>query len=406
MNYTTGVPTPLNESRAQRRNAWLRPAAAGLALGIGIGYSLHALWHPPAPIVATMPDVHTVAEAIEQVRDNYVEPRDETALLDDALRGVMSGLDEHSVYLDERALESLTEQTTGHFGGIGIEVTLDQGAFKIIAPIDDTPAQRAGLNAGDELVRIDDTDVLGRSLDQVTEALRGEPGTIVRLAVHRDGAADLLDFAINRAAIDVDSVRGRVLEPGYGYLRITQFQTGTGAELVKALKSMQTTGGPLQGLVLDLRNNPGGVLQASVDVADAFLSDEDGLIVYTEGRQHSSDLRYLATGSDLLRGAPLVVLINKGSASASEIVAGALQDHRRAVVVGTTSYGKGSVQAVLPLDHHRALKLTTARYFTPSGRSIQAKGIEPDVVIDPTSVDTGGDVVLAEGVRQLKMHRL
>jgi len=406
MDYTTGVPTPLNESRELPRRAWLRPAAAGLVLGIGIGYAMHALWHTPAPMVATLPDVHTVAEAIEQVRDNYVEPRDETALLDDALRGVMSGLDEHSVYLDERALESLTEQTTGHFGGIGIEVTLDQGAFKIIAPIDDTPAQRAGLNAGDELVRIDDTDVLGRSLDQVTEALRGEPGTIVRLAVHRDGAADLLDFAINRAAIDVDSVRGRVLEPGYGYLRITQFQTGTGAELVKALKSMQTKDGPLQGLVLDLRNNPGGVLQASVDVADAFLSDEDGLIVYTEGRQHSSDLRYLATGSDLLHGAPLVVLINKGSASASEIVAGALQDHRRAVVVGTTSYGKGSVQAVLPLDHHRALKLTTARYFTPSGRSIQAKGIEPDVVIDPESADTGGDVVLAEGVRQLKMHRL
>ena len=406
MDYTTGIPTPLNEPINRRRRAWLRPAALGFALGIGIGYALHAQWLRAPPTIEPNPDTRAVAEAIEQVRDNYIEPRDESALVDDALRGVMSGLDEHSVFLDARALETLNEQTTGHFGGIGIEVTLDQGAFRIISPIDDTPAQRAGLNAGDELVRIDDTAVLGRTLDQVTEALRGEPGTLVRLAVHRDGTDDLLDFAINRAAIDVDSVRSQLLEPGYGYLRITQFQTGTGSELVKALKSMQDEDGPLRGLVLDLRNNPGGVLQASVDVADAFLSDEDGLIVYTEGRQRSADLRYLATGSDLLKGAPLVVLINKGSASASEIVAGALQDHRRALIVGTTSYGKGSVQAVLPLDRHRALKLTTAHYFTPSGRSIQSKGIAPDVVIGPSdSGEPGIDTVLAEAVRQLKLHR-
>ena len=406
MDYTSGIPTPLNEPRDRSRRTWPRPAAVGLALGIAIGYAMHSLWRPTPATIEAAPDARAVSEAIEQVRDNYVEPRDESALLDDALRGVMSGLDEHSVFLDARALENLNEQTTGHFGGIGIEVTVDQGAFKIIAPIDDTPAQRAGLNAGDELVRIDDTEVLGRTLDQVTDALRGEPGTIVRLAVHRDGTDDLLDFAINRAAIDVDSVRGRLLEPGYGYLRITQFQTGTGSELVKALKTMQSEEGPLQGLVLDLRNNPGGVLQASVDVADAFLSTSDGLIVYTEGRQRSADLRYLATGSDLLNGAPLVVLINKGSASASEIVAGALQDHRRALVVGSTSYGKGSVQAVLPLERHRALKLTTAHYFTPSGRSIQSKGIEPDVAVDPNdSSEPGVDTVLAEGVRQLKLHR-
>jgi len=406
MDYTREVPTPLTEPIDRRRRAWLRPAALGFVFGVGVGYALQVPSLRAPPTVESNPDARAVAEAIEQVRDNYIEPRDESALVDDALRGVTSGLDEHSVFLDARALETLNEQTTGHFGGIGIEVTLDRGAFKIIAPIDDTPAQRAGLNAGDELVRIDDAVVLGRTLDQVTEALRGEPGTLVRLAVHRDGTDDLLDFAINRAAIDVDSVRGRLLEPGYGYLRITQFQTGTGSELVKALKSMQSEDGPLRGLVLDLRNNPGGVLQASVDVADAFLSDEDGLIVYTEGRQHSTDLRYLATGSDLLKGAPLVVLINKGSASASEIVAGALQDHRRAVIVGTTSYGKGSVQAVLPLDRHRALKLTTAHYFTPSGRSIQSKGIEPDVVVGPNDAgEPGVDAVLAEGVRQLKLHR-
>jgi carboxyl-terminal processing protease len=402
MDHTTRIAPSLDEPIAPRRRTWLRPAAAGLVVGFGIGYAMHA-WHSaPAPI-EDVSDARAVADAIRDVRDNYVEARDESTLLDDALRGVMSGLDEHSVFLDARALQNLNEQTTGHFGGIGIEVALDQGAFKVIAPIDDTPAQRAGLNAGDELVRIDDTAVFGRTLDQVTDALRGEPGTIVRLAVHRDGTDDLLDFAINRAAIDVDSVRGRLLEPGYGYLRITQFQTGTGAEFVRALKTMQSDDGPLQGLVLDLRNNPGGVLQASVDVADAFLSAADGLIVYTEGRQRSADLRYIATGRDLLDGAPLVVLINKGSASASEIVAGALQDHRRALIVGSTSFGKGSIQAVLPLDRHRALKLTTARYFTPSGRSIQAKGIQPDVAVDAS--DSDDDVVLAEGVRQLKLHR-
>jgi carboxyl-terminal processing protease len=408
MDYTTPVAPSLNKPIDRDRRAWLRPAALGLAIGFACGFAAHALWGPKQATAEAFPDVHTVAEAIEEVRDNYVEPRDEAVLLDDAIRGVMNGLDEHSVFLDARALENLTEQTTGHFGGIGIEVTLDQGAFKIITPIDDTPAQRAGLNAGDELIRIDDTAVLGRTLDQVTDALRGEPGTVVRLAVHREGNDDLLDFAINRAAIDVDSVRGRMLEPGYGYLRIAQFQTGTGSELVKALKALQSASGPLLGLVLDLRNNPGGVLQASVDVADAFLSDADGLIVYTEGRQRSADLRYLATGTDLLNGAPLVVLINKGSASASEVVAGALQDHRRALVVGTTSYGKGSVQAVLTLDRHRALKLTTAHYFTPSGRSIQSTGIQPDVVVDPSdSTDPSVDPVLAEGVRQLKQtpHR-
>jgi carboxyl-terminal processing protease len=355
--------------------------------------------------VTTPPDVRTFAEVVAEVRDNYVEPRSESRLLDDAIRGVMSSLDEHSVFLDEHALAALTEQTTGHFGGIGIEVALDQGAFKIIAPIDDTPAQRAGLYAGDELISIDRTPVVGQTLDQVTESLRGEPGTQVQLAVRRDGTD--FDLSIERAAIDVDSVRSRFLEPGYGYVRISQFQTGTGSELVKAIETLRAEHGPLQGLVLDLRNNPGGVLQASVEVADAFLSDADGLIVYTEGRQRSSDLRYLATGADLLHGAPIVVLINKGSASASEIVAGALQDHRRALVLGSTSYGKGSVQAVLPLDHRRALKLTTALYFTPSGRSIQAKGIHPDVEMDANgSDDANGVALLAEAVRQLKQaHR-
>ena len=388
----------------QRRHGWPVPLTIGVALGVALGYSGHVLFDHDEPLI-TAPDLHTLSEVVAEVRDNYVEPRSENQLLDDGIRGVMSGLDEHSVFLDERALTSLTEQTTGHFGGIGVEVTLDDGAFKIIAPIDDTPAQRAGLYAGDELISIDDAPVLGRTLDQVTDALRGEPGTEVRLAVHRDNGN--LDFSIHRAAIDVDSVRTRSLEPGYGYARISQFQTGTGAEFVKAIEALQSQQGPLQGLVLDLRNNPGGVLQASVEVADAFLTDADGLIVYTEGRQRSTDLRYLASGPDLLKGAPLVVLINKGSASASEIVAGALQDHRRALVLGSTSYGKGSVQAVLPLDHHRALKLTTALYYTPSGRSIQSKGIQPDVEMDADSTsDADSEALLAAAVRELKQaHR-
>jgi carboxyl-terminal processing protease len=382
------------------RPRWRMPLAFGLA-GILIGLIGRAAFEHDDD--APRPDVQSFADVIAEVRDNYVEPRTETQLLDDAIRGVMSGLDEHSVFLDEHALANLTEQTSGHFGGIGVEVALDQGAFRIIAPIDDTPAQRAGLYAGDELISIDTEPVLGRTLDQVTDALRGEPGTLVQLAVRRDGSD--FDFAIERATINLDSVRSRYLEAGYGYVRISQFQTGTGPELVKAIETLQHDHGPLHGLVLDLRNNPGGVLQASVDVADAFLTDADGLIVYTQGRQRSSDLRYLATGSDLLHGAPLVVLINKGSASASEIVAGALQDHRRALVLGSTSYGKGSVQAVLPLDHHRALKLTTALYFTPSGRSIQAKGIHPDVEMDANSPGDSA-ALLAEAVRQLKQpHR-
>jgi carboxyl-terminal processing protease len=340
-----------------------------------------------------------------QIQTNYVEPRSETQLIDTAIAGVMSGLDPHSTFLDERALANLTELTTGHFGGIGVELALVGNDIKIIAPIDDTPADRAGLVAGDVLEAIDDTPVHGTTVSEASDALRGEPGTSVKLAVRRDGANALLDFRITRAAINVASVRSRFLEPGYGYLRISQFQTDTGPDVVKALESLQGDHGPLQGLVLDLRNNPGGVLQASVEVADAFLTDADGLIVYTEGRQPSSDLRFVATGGDLVSGAPIVVLINKGSASAAEIVAGALQDHKRALIVGSTSYGKGSVQAVLPLEHHHALKLTTALYFTPSGRSIQAKGIHPDVEIDAdTPTDDNGAALLAEAVRQLKDH--
>jgi len=397
---------PSRELPTRLRLRWALPATivVSVVTGVLIGVAAQEAFDKHRP--SNPPDVHTFVEVIAQIRDNYVEPRTESELLDGGIRGLMSGLDEHSTFLDERALINLTEQTTGHFGGIGIELTQDEGVFRVIAPIDDSPAQRAGINAGDELLRIDDVSVAGQTLDQVTDSLRGAPGTPVKLEVHRSSTDVSLDFAMNRAAINVDSVRSRLLEPGYGYVRISQFQTETGPELVKTIAALQAEAGLLQGMVLDLRNNPGGVLQASVDVADVFLTDAAGLIVSTQGRQRSSDLRYLATGNDLLDGAPLVVLINKGSASAAEIVAGALQDHRRAVLLGSTSYGKGSVQAVLPLENHRALKLTTALYFTPSGRSIQAKGIHPDIEMtaDETT-DDEGTALLAEAVRQLKDAR-
>jgi len=374
-----------------------------MAGGIAIGVAVHVAIERGT--AASAPNLHTLEEVMTQVKTNYVEPRSEAQLVDTAIAGVMSGLDPHSAFLDEHALANLTELTTGHFGGIGVELALEGDDIKIIAPIDDTPAERAGLVAGDVLERIDDMPVRGTTISEASDALRGEPGTSVKLAVRRDGANALLDFQITRAAINVASVRSRFLEPGYGYLRISQFQTDTGPDVVKALDSLQGDSGPLQGLVLDLRNNPGGVLQASVEVADAFLTDADGLIVYTEGRQPSSDLRFVATGADLVGGAPMVVLINKGSASAAEIVAGALQDHKRALIMGSTSYGKGSVQAVLPLEHHHALKLTTALYFTPSGRSIQSKGIHPDLEIDAdTPSEENSAALLAEAVRQLKDH--
>ncbi len=375
--------------------------AFGAVIGVLIGITVRPLFEHPKSAIE--PDLRTFAEVVNEVRDNYVEAKTSDALITDGIHGVMSSLDEHSVFLDAGALTKLTEQTTGHFGGVGIELAFDAGTFKVIAPVDDTPAQRAGIYPGDELIRIDDTPLLGRTLDQVNDALRGKRGTEVRVTVHRDN--DDLEFTLHRAEINVASVRTRYLEPDYGYARISQFQTGTGAEFVKALKALQTGhGSHLKGLVLDLRNNPGGVLQASVIVADAFLTRADGLIVYTHGRTRSSDLRFVATDGDLLDGAPLIVLVNKGSASASEIVAGALQDHKRALILGSRSFGKGSVQAVLPLDHDRALKLTTALYYTPNGRSIQSKGIDPDVVIDADSTrHADRAALLAEALRQLKL---
>ena len=324
-------------------------------------------------------ELRMFAEVYGRIKDAYVEPVDDRELLEDAIRGMLAGLDPHSTYLEPEAFESLQVHTSGEFGGLGIEVGMEDGFVRVIAPIDDTPAQRAGIKAGDLIIKLDDTPVQGLSLSEAVDLMRGEIGSEIRITLVREGVEKPFDLTLVRDSIKVVSVKSRELEPQYGYLRITQFQLNTAEDMRKALARLNQQQ-PLKGLVLDLRNNPGGVLQAAVDVADTFL--DEGLIVYTEGRLPSSQLEFSANEETLAADLPLVVLINGGSASASEIVAGALQDHQRAVLMGTDSFGKGSVQTVLPLAGERALKLTTARYFTPKGRSIQAQGIHPDVVVE------------------------
>jgi carboxyl-terminal processing protease len=324
-------------------------------------------------------EIRMFADVFDRIKQAYVEPVDDRKLLEDAIRGMLAGLDPRSAYLEPEAFQNLQIHTSGQFGGLGIEVGQGDGFIRVIAPIDDTPAQRAGVRAGDLIIKLDDVPVQGMDLNQAVEMMRGEVGTPIRLTIMRDGEEKPFEVEIVRDVIKVTSVRHELLEPGYGYLRVSQFQTHTGDELVEAIAQMQRDE-PLQGLILDLRNNPGGVLQAAVEVSNAFL--DSGLIVYTEGRLPNSELRFTANPLTAAGKTPLVVLINAGSASASEIVAGALQDHKRAIIMGTDSFGKGSVQTVLPLGDERAIKLTTARYYTPSGRSIQAQGIKPDVRVE------------------------
>ena len=321
-------------------------------------------------------EIQAFAEVFERIKRAYVEDVDDATLLRNAMRGMLSELDPHSTYLDNEAYDNLRESTQGEFGGVGIEVGKRDGQLTVITPIDDTPASAAGLQAQDSILRIDDTPTEGLSLQDAVELMRGEPGTQIRLTILRTGEDAPRNITLEREIIRTQSVKHDILSPGYGYLRISQFQTRTGDQVLNALNEL-TDEPPLQGLVLDLRNNPGGVLQAAVDVADAFL--EEGRIVYTEGRLPDSELSFSAGSETAAPDVPLVILINGGSASAAEIVAGALQDQRRGVVMGTQSFGKGSVQQIMPLGDSEALKLTTARYFTPNGRSIQAQGIEPDV---------------------------
>jgi carboxyl-terminal processing protease len=330
-------------------------------------------------------DLRTFVRVMEQIRTAYVEKVDDKTLLENAIRGMLGELDPHSAYLDEKDFTDLQSATSGEFGGLGIEVGMEDGFVKVISPIDDTPASRAGVEAGDLIIKLGDKSVKGMSLDEAVGIMRGKSGEPLNLTILRKDVDRPIELKLVRDVIKVRSVRAKLLEPGYAYIRLAQFQMDTGAELGKAIAELQKQG-VLQGLVLDLRNNPGGVLQSAVDVSDAFLND--GLIVYTKGRVAESNMRYSATQGDLLNGASIVVLINDGSASASEIVAGALQDHHRALVLGTDSFGKGSVQTVIPISETKAIKLTTALYYTPSGRSIQAEGIKPDIVVEHAKVTT------------------
>lgn len=356
-----------------------------LSLGIVLGISIaigHGVWaeRGSARADSSIPldELRAFTDVFAKIKSDYVEKVDDKTLLEYAIRGMLSNLDPHSAYLDAEAYKELQVGTTGEFGGLGIEITMENGFVKVMSPIDDTPAQRAGIRSGDLIIRLDDTPVKGLTLKEAVDLMRGKPGTDIRLTVIREGEEKPLKFTLTRAVIKVKSVKSRTLEKGYGYLRITQFQSHTPENLIEALSKLKKeSGGKLKGVVLDLRNNPGGVLSAAVSVGDAFI--DNGLIVYTKGRVKDSELKFKATPGDVLDGAPMVVLINAGSASASEIVAGALQDHHRAVIMGEKSFGKGSVQTIVPISSDTALKLTTARYFTPSGRSIQAEGIVPDI---------------------------
>lgn len=324
-------------------------------------------------------DLRTFAEVYGRIKSEYVEGVQDKTLLKSAIRGMLSGLDPHSDYLDKEEYRDLQVGTSGEFGGLGIEVGIENGFVKVIAPIDETPAQRAGLQAGDLIIRIDDKPVKGMSLSEAVNLMRGKPGTEIRLTILRSGDGKPFSVAIKRDVIHVASVKSRILEPGYGYVRISNFQARTTEDMIAAIAKLKGEG-ELNGLVLDLRNNPGGVLNAAVGVSDAFITG--GLIVYTQGRLPDSKLQFSAGPDDVLAGAPMVVLVNRGSASASEIVAGALQDHKRALIMGTKTFGKGSVQTIVPIDDATALKLTTARYYTPLGRSIQAQGIVPDIELE------------------------
>lgn len=328
-------------------------------------------------------DVRLFTEALDRIRMSYVEEIDDRTLLENAIRGMLANLDPHSAFVDGRDFDSLQETTTGEFGGLGIEVGQENGYILVIAPIDDTPADRAGLRSGDLIIAIDNQPVRDMLPEDAANLMRGEPGTQVTLTVSRD-ALEPFDVEITREVIAVNSVRSRLLEPGYAYVRIPVFQLNTGKDFQQEVAGLLEEDAELKGLVLDLRNNPGGVLQASVDVVDAFV--ESGRVVYTEGRLQAAANEYFANAETVAPDLPVVVLINGGSASAAEIVAGALQDHGRAVVMGTRSFGKGSVQSVLPLDGDRAIKLTTSLYYTPDGRSIQAQGIEPDIVVEEAFV--------------------
>lgn len=341
-------------------------------------------------------DVQRFANALRVIKSYYAEPVTDQKLFDEAIRGMLSGLDPHSSYLDASDLKDLRSVTAGQFSGIGIEIVASDNFLKVVTPLDESPAQKAGIKTGDMILRIDGTLVKDMTLQEAVKKMRGEKGSTVVLTVARKGEAKPLKFSIVRDDIKVKSVTGKILAKGYGYIRISSFQENTDRALRETIGGLKKQAdGKLNGLVLDLRNNPGGLLDAAVDVSDDFLDSnklsDNKLIVYTKSSIPESKVSFNAGPTDYLDGVPMVVLINGGSASAAEIVAGALQDHKRALVVGTSSFGKGSVQTIIPLDDTSALKLTTALYYTPSGRSIQATSIQPDVIVDDMKIDSASN---------------
>lgn len=376
----------------------------GTGFVAGILISLQFSAFADKEVAARLPveDLRTFAEVFNAIKQGYVEPVEDKKLIAHAISGMVSNLDPHSSYLDADAYKDLQVGTQGEFGGLGIEVGMEDGLVKVISPIEDTPAFRAGVKSGDLIFKLDDTLVKGLTLSDAVKKMRGKPKTQIKLSIIRKGETKPLEITLTREIIKIQSVKSKLVEPGYGYLRVTSFQENTGAAVVKHLNDLYKNG-TLNGLVLDLRNDPGGLLNAAVGVAAAFLPEKT-LVTYTDGRIEDARHKYYVTPEDYLRGGgrggaedyirnlpvhalkvPMVVLVNGGSASASEIVAGALQDHKRAVIMGTQTFGKGSVQSVLPLPGNTAIKLTTARYYTPSGRSIQAKGIVPDIVVEETA---------------------
>ena len=372
---------------------------SGAIIGILISINLPVFADKTKSTNLPIDELRTFAEVFGKIKSDYVEPVEDKKLINEALNGMLSGLDPHSTFLDKDSFKDLEQGTSGEFGGLGIEVGMEDGFVLVISPIEDTPAYNAGLKSGDLIMKLDSTAVKGLTLNEAVKLMRGKPGSSIILQVFREGIDSPFDLKVTRAQIKTKSVKAKLIEPNYAYIRVTQFQERTGEDLAIALKKLRAENKfAFNGIILDVRNNPGGLLNSSVAVSAAFLKEGD-LVVYTEGRAPDSKMNLTTSPENFVKNdpdknnflkdlpvdikdTPMVVLINNGSASASEIVAGALQDHKRALIVGTRSFGKGSVQSILPMMNGTAIKLTTARYFTPNGRSIQAKGIEPDVIVE------------------------
>ena len=360
-----------------------------LLLGIALGFFLAGQWVPSVSAVSRQDyeSLDAFTNILSIVKKNYVEDVDTKNLVNGAINGMLTSLDPHSAYLTPELYKDLQMDTQGRFGGLGIEITVKSGVLTVVSPIEDTPAAKAGIKPGDMIFKIEDEFTKDMTLVDAVKKMRGPRGTKINLSIKREGIAELIDVTLVRDTIRVQSVRSRSLDTGYGYIRLAQFQERSDRDVKNALEKLAAEKGGLKGLVLDLRNNPGGLLTQAVRISDLFL--DSGLIVYTEGRVESQKQKFYAQKDGSWMDFPMVVLVNGGSASASEIVAGALQDQKRAVVLGTKTFGKGSVQTILPLDDNSALRLTTARYFTPSGRSIQATGIVPDIVVEVTTTQDG-----------------